>query len=338
MKSDKTYSICLNRGTNALFPIKMPWETILILLAGIAIVVYGADEAIKQLLGLSKFFCLSAFVVGVVIAGTLAVLPELSIGVLSALGGTSTFGLGLIFGANVADLTLVIGVVVLIAGEQKITGEMLKSLRIAFVAVLLPVFLLLDGEISTFDGIILVAGFVVYVIWLLMRGRGDREVAERMRLSKRVVRLGITVFLLIIGITVLFIGSSLVTDSAQVLSETLGLPLFLIGLVVAIGTCLPEMAFAIRATEAEGSIGIGNILGNVLADSMLVIGIIALIQPIRLHSIVSPLTAGVFVAASAVFVYMRSKDGDINKRDGTLLIGAYVLFVLIQYLFEVFKI
>jgi len=312
----------------------MPWETLLILLAGIAIVVYGADEAIKRLLGLSKFFRLSAFVVGVVIAGTLAVLPELSIGILSAVGGSSTFGLGLIFGANVADLTLVIGVVVLIAGEQKMTRDMLKNLRISFIAVLLPVFLLLDGEISTIDGGILVAAFVVYVIWLLKSGHGDREVAERMRLSKRVVRLGITVFLLIIGITVLFIGSSLVTDSAQELSEVLGLPLFLIGLVVAIGTCLPEMAFAIRASETEGSIGIGNILGNVLADSLLTIGIIALIHPIRLPSLTSPIVTGVFVAASAVFVYLRSRDGDLNKKDAILLIGAYALFVIIQYLFE----
>jgi len=122
----------------------MAWYTVLVLLAGIAIVVYGADEAIKRLLNLSKFFRLSAFIVGVVIAGTLAVLPELSIGILSAIEGSSTFGLGLIFGANVADLTLVIGVVVLIAGTQKMTPDMLKNLKISFLAVLLPVFLLLD--------------------------------------------------------------------------------------------------------------------------------------------------------------------------------------------------
>jgi cation:H+ antiporter len=313
----------------------MPWETVLVLLAGIAIVVYGADEAIKRLLGLSRFFRLSAFVVGIVIAGTLAVLPELSIGILSAIEGSSTFGLGLIFGANVADLTLVIGVVVLVAGEQKMTRDMLKNLRISFIAVLLPVFLLFDAELSTIDGGILVAAFVIYVLWLLKSGRSEREVAERMRLSKKVGRLGITVFLLVIGISVLFIGSSLVTNSAQELSQVLGLPLFLIGLVVAIGTCLPEMAFAIRASEKEGSIGIGNILGNVLADSMLTIGVIAIIHPIRLPNLVSPLTTGVFVAASVIFVYFRSRDGSINKKDATLLIGAYVLFVLIQYLFEV---
>jgi len=316
----------------------MAWYTVLVLLAGIAIVVYGADEAIKRLLNLSKFFRLSAFIVGVVIAGTLAVLPELSIGILSAIEGSSTFGLGLIFGANVADLTLVIGVVVLVAGTQKMTPDMLKNLKISFLAVLLPVFLLLDGEISRIDGVILLVAFVVYVLWLLITGRGQTEVAERMRLSKRVVRLGITVFLLVIGITVLFIGSELVTQSAQELSSVLGFPLFLIGLVVAIGTCLPEMVFAIRASEKEGSIGIGNILGNVLADSMLTLGLIAVIFPIRIPNLASPLTAGVFVAVSAIFVYFRARDGEINKKDGLLLIGVYGLFVLVQFLSEVIKI
>ncbi len=314
----------------------MAWYTALVLFAGIAIVVYGADEAIKRLLNLSKFFRISAFVTGVVIAGTLAVLPELSIGVLSALEGSSTFGLGLIFGANVADLTLVIGIVVLLAGTQKMTPGMLKNLRISFIAVLFPVFLLLDGDLSRIDGGILVAAFVVYVLWLLITGRGEKEVAERMRLSKKVVRLGLTIFLLAVGITVLFIGSEVVTQSAQELSSFVGLPLFVIGLIVAIGTCLPEMAFAIRASEKEGSIGMGNILGNVLADSMLTLGVIALVSPIKIPNLASPLTAGVFVALSVIVVYLRSRDGEICKKDGYFLIGFYVLFVVVQYLLEAF--
>jgi Ca2+/Na+ antiporter len=99
------------------------------------------------------------------------------------------------------------------------------------------------------------------------------------------------------------------------------------------------MAFAVRAAETkDGEIGIGNILGNVLADSMLTIGIIALVQPIKIPNLISPLTAGVFVAVSITFVYLRSRDGDINKKDATLLIVAYALFVVIQYLIEVLKI
>jgi len=95
------------------------------------------------------------------------------------------------------------------------------------------------------------------------------------------------------------------------------------------------MAFAIRASERkDGEIGIGNILGNVLADSMLTIGIIALINPITISNLASPLTAGIFVAVSIVFVYMRSRDGDVSKKDAVLLIGAYGIFLLIQYLLE----
>jgi cation:H+ antiporter len=173
------------------------------------------------------------------------------------------------------------------------------------------------------------------VLWLLRSALGGKEVAERMRLSRTVVRLGVTVFLLVVGITVLFIGSELVTTSAQELSSALGLPLFLIGIIVAIGTCLPEMAFAVRASEKEGSIGIGNILGNVLADSMLTIGIIAIIYPIRIPNMASPLAAGIFVAAATVFVYMRSKDGVIGRKDAVLLLAVYAVFIVLQYFFEV---
>ena len=317
----------------------MVWYTLLVLFAGIAIVVYGADEAIKRLLSLSRFFRLSAFVTGVVIAGTLAILPELSIGILSALDGTPAFGLGVILGANVADLTLVMGIVVLIAGKQKMTSAMLRSLKISFVAVLLPVLLLLDGELSSIDGLLLVVAFIVYVSWLFITGRKEKEVPVSMRWQKRVVRLGITVFLLIIGITVLFIGSELVTESAQELSSVFGLPLFLIGIIVAIGACLPEMAFAIRASETkESEIGIGNILGNVLADSMLAIGIIALIHPIKIPNLASPLSAGFFVVASIIFVFWGSRDGELGKKDATLLISVYAMFIAIQYLFQVLNI
>jgi len=163
----------------------MAWYTVLVLFAGIAIVVYGSDEAIKRLTSLSSFFRLSAFVTGVVIAGTLAVLPELSIGVLSAIEGTSTFGLGIILGANVADLTLILGAVVLLAGKQNMTSIMLRNLKISFVAVLLPILLFLDGELSRIDGLILVIGFLIYVFWLLWTGHKAKAVPEKTQWQKK---------------------------------------------------------------------------------------------------------------------------------------------------------
>ena len=318
-----------------MFLVCMTWQSILFLCAGLAIVVYGADEAIKRLLNLSRFFRLSVFAAGVLIAGTLAVLPEMSIGVIAALDGTPSFGLGIILGSNVADLTLVIGVVVLFAGELSLNSTVLRHLRVSFLAVLLPVLLLFDGEISTIDGGILLFAFIVYAFWLLKRGRNGEELIRR----RGIVRFAIEVSLLIIGITVLFIGSSLVTEEAQTISFSLGLPLFLLGVVVAVGTCLPELAFSIRACETKNcELGLGNILGNVLADSMLTIGIIALIQPIRPSNLIFPLSTGAFMVFSVLLVYWRSRKGKLNRKDAALLIAVYTIFLAIQSSIEALNI
>jgi cation:H+ antiporter len=309
----------------------MVWESLLFLFAGLAIVVYGADEAIKRLLNLSRFFRLSIFAAGILIAGTLAVLPEMSIGVISAIEGTSSFGFGIILGSNVADLTLVIGVVILFAGKLNLNPTVLKQLRISFLAVILPVLLLLDGELSNIDGVFLLGAFVVYSVWLVTRGRDGGEVVQR----RGFIRFAIEVALLVVGVTVLFIGSSLVTDQAQALSESLGLPLFLIGVIVAVGTCLPELAFSVRACETKScDLGLGNILGNVLADSMLTIGIIALIQPIKPTNLFFPLSTGVFMVFSVLLLYWRSKDGVLDKRDAAVLILVYGIFLALQSLLE----
>ncbi|HLC00261.1 MAG TPA: hypothetical protein VJL33_02980, partial [Candidatus Bathyarchaeia archaeon] len=110
-----------------------------------------------------------------------------------------------------------------------------------------------------------------------------------------------------------------------------GLPLFLVGAVVAVGTCLPELAFALRACNKKHcGLGLGNILGNVLADSMLTIGIIALIQPIKPRFLVSPFSTGVFVAISMLLVYALSRDGVLDRKDGALLVIVYAIFIVMQ--------
>jgi len=115
------------------------------------------------------------------------------------------------------------------------------------------------------------------------------------------------------------------------LSLSLGLPLFLVGAVVAVGTCLPELAFALRASKKQhGELGLGNILGNVLADSMLTIGIIALIQPIKPAFLLSPFSTGVIMVVSVLLVYSLSRDGVLDRKDGALLVTVYAVFLVMQ--------
>lgn len=308
---------------------------LLLIIVGLVIVVVSADEAIKRLLNLAQLFRLPEFVISVIIAGIIAVLPELSIGVVAAFEGNSALGFGVILGANVADLTLAIGVVALFSGRLYLNPDTVKHIKRAFLAVLLPVLLFVDGDISQVDGIILLFAFGVYLYTLLKNGSDDQEyMQKRGRISLIIQGIIFTV-----SVTFLFIGGSLVSENAQQLSLLLGLPLFLIGVIVAIGTCLPEMTFAVRASKKEhGELGLGNILGNVLADSMLTIGVIALIQPIRPDQPIAPLFTGIFMVISAVIVYIITKDGVLDRKDGALLTAVYSVFLVTQYMFEGFGI
>jgi cation:H+ antiporter len=91
------------------------------------------------------------------------------------------------------------------------------------------------------------------------------------------------------------------------------------------------MVFSIRScNKMHCGLGFGRILGNVLADSLLTIGIIALIQPIKPNFVLPPLSAGVVMAVSALVVYLLSRDGVLSRRDGVLLIVIYALFIVIQ--------
>ena len=300
---------------------------ILLVCAGLAILVISADEAIKRVLNLARYFRLSEFGTSFVIAGTIAVLPELTIGVVSALEKTSSLGFGVILGSNVADLTLVIGVAVLFAGKLKLESDTVRQIRNSFLAVILPFFLFLDGDISRMDGVILLLAFAVYFFVLLRSGRYGRSITD----GKGKKRFTFEVILLVASLAVLLFGGNLVAHNSQELSLQLGLPLFLVGAIVAVGTCFPEMPFAIRASRRKhGELGLGNILGCVLADSLFTIGVVALIQPIKPLYPIFPLSTAVFLVFSAIILYGLSKDGVLDRRDGAILVTAYGVFLAMQ--------
>jgi len=306
---------------------------VVLIIAGLVALVFSADFAVKHVMRLAKFLSLSGFVVSFVIAGIVVILPELCIGIVAALEGTSSLGFGVILGANVADLTLVIGMVALYAGNLNLDSATLKQVKWSFAAVVLPVLLFWDAEISSIDGGILVLAYSVYMFLLLKNNRKYYPGVHNRTKSKFVSELAVVV----VSLVVLFTGAGLVTENAQELSAALGLPLFLVGVVVAIGTCLPELVFSLHASKKnQGEIGLGNILGNVLADAMLTIGIIALIQPIRPNTPVFPMSTGVFMVVSALMVVLLSRKGGLNRKDGLLLLITYCIFLTAQTLLEGF--
>lgn len=303
----------------------------LLVCVGLAVVIITADVAINRISNLSRHFRISEFTTSFIIAGIVSILPEFTIGIVSALEGTSTLGFGVVLSSNVIDITLVIGVAVLYAGRIKLNNITIKNIQTSFASVTLPVILFIDGEISSVDGLILLVGYVSYVI-LLLRTKRDGKVTGNKRNSVIFVETAI----LLASLAFLLVGAGVATEGAQELSSLLALPLFLIGLVVAIGTCMPELIFSIRSSKKHGEIGLGNILGNVLSDCLLTIGVISLIQPIRPIKQIFPMVTGLFMAFSALILVVISRKGELNRKDAMLLLVLFFLFILSESAIEAF--
>ena len=177
---------------------------------------------------------------------------------------------------------------------------------------------------------------IAFMLYLFVILRSKRE--QKLFWGKKPkLRLLFEVLILGASFLILFIGGTLVTDNSQSLSSSLGLPLFVVGAIVALGTCMPELVFSIRCCKKDHTeLGLGNILGNVLADSMLTIGVIALIQPIKPQFPVPPFLTSIFMVACTAVVYILLTDGRLDKRDGVLLVAIYAVFIVMQGIIGLF--
>src|SRR3989344_2184475 len=223
----------------------MVWQEILIIAAGFTALAISARFAIRSLIRVSRHYEVPEFVISFLLVGVVAILPELSIGINAALQGTPNFGLGIVFGSNIADLTLIIGLVAIAANGFRVHSYTLRNSRFLLLAVLLPVLLLWDGGISRLDGFILLAGFAWYVFGML----SDRGSWPHSHSMKEEANVPAELIVLAASLAALFVSGDIILGAATSISTMLMLPLFFVGLLAAVGTCLPELNFEIQAAK-----------------------------------------------------------------------------------------
>ncbi len=293
-----------------------------------AVLTLAARGALKHVINLSRALRIPEFTISFLLVGIIAIFPELSIGISSALSGVSSFGLGIVFGSNIADLALIVGLVAFFSGGIRLKSATVSRSNFFIFITLLPVALVLDGEISRIDGAILLFAFFVYVFFMLFHGNREPVFLAS---ERRAVELDLG--MLLIYIAVMLAASHFITEVAMQISSLLSVPLFFIGAVIAVGTCMPELVFALQASKTKyGETGLGDILGNVFADCLLTIGLIALISPIRPQNLgLVILTGSLMIAAMLVLVWFIHTDRKISKKEGAFLLALYFLFMALQW-------
>ncbi len=304
-------------------------ETLFVFICSVALVIKGASFSTKYSAKLASSFGLSRYAIGFIVVAVISILPETFVIVNSALAGMSSFGLGTLFGSNVADMTLVFAIILLLAGRGiKIESKILKKNKVYPFLLLLPLIFGFDGFFSRTEGLALVIFGAVFYYTAFKNGS---EVVKIKAGKKDLLK---DVMLFLLGMAVLVVGSHFTVVSATSFASLLDINPILVGmLLVGLGTTMPELFFALKAVKRrDDDLAVGDILGTVLADATVVTGILALINPFSFPLKMIYVTGTFMVMASVIlFVFMRSGKL-LSRKEGIILFFFWLTFVVVEFL------
>lgn len=300
----------------------------LLLIISLAVVVQGASLSSRYAERIAESFKLSRYLVGFIVVSFVAILPETFIAVNAALQGVPSLGIGTIFGSNVIDLTLVFAILVFVAGRKGIYVEknMVSKLRIYPLFLSIPLLLGLDGRFDRAEGLALIIIGVIFYYYMFRDSIGISSRSEEIK-----HRIRNTLFF-IGSMILLLIGAHFTSLSAVNLADSLGVTPILVGvLIVSFGTTLPELFFSVKAIKnRKNALALGDVLGSVLADATIVVGIIAVITPFDFPRTIAYVAGGFMVASSMLLMaFMRSRNR-LSFREAFLLIVVWILYIVAE--------
>lgn len=304
-------------------------NNLFIFIVALFMVIKGSTMATNYAGRLAESFRLSKYTVGFIIVAVISILPETFIAINSAISGVPSFGLGMLFGSNVADLTIIFAILVFYAGRSlKVESKILRNHAIYPFILLFPLVLGLDGYFTRLEGAALIlAGAIFY--YLALRDGTDGTMPEVSRNGRHKA-----IGMLIVSMTVLLVGAHFTVTSATSVANSLGVSPILIGmLIVGLGTTMPELFFSLQSIKKkDDSLAIGDLLGTVLADATIVVGILALVSPFAFPQKIVFVTGVFMVVASFVLFYFMKSGRALTKKEAHLLFFFWVVFVLLELL------
>lgn len=294
---------------------------------GLALLVWSADQFIDGAANLAKTFGIPSFLIGALIIGFGTSAPEMVVSVSSALEGKPNIALGNAYGSNITNIALVLGATALVSAiyveKSLVTKEIPLLLLISFFAA----WQVLDGEISQLDAILLMVLLAVVLarsVYLGIKGKADDGIDELESMNA-----GKAFFWLVIGFLLLVVSSRLLVWGAVNIAGKMGVSDLVIGLtVVAIGTSLPELVSSITAAKkGQHDMAIGNVVGSNVFNTLAVVGLAGMIQPMQAPALVVyrdlPVMLGLTVLLLIMCFFGMKKDGKVGKFSGVTLLAIY---------------
>jgi cation:H+ antiporter len=301
-----------------------------LLLIGLVMLCFGGNWLVSGGVAIAKKFRISNLVIGMTIVAYGTSTPELAASIAAA-GDHSAIILGNIVGSNIANVGMVIGVAAILAPLAIQKSVLRKEIPIMLGVTALLVLLSIDGELSQYDGLLLLIGLGIFAVYTFRNVLKQREKSKADSDSGKNNIYLKSIGLIGIGIIVLYIGAILTVDNAVIIATEFGLSEKIIGLtVIAVGTSLPELITSIIAIrKGHTDIGIGNIIGSNIYNILMIMGVGASLGGILI-------TADVYVDYAIMIVFSISlliglKTHIIKKPMGIILVTGYVLYLITTF-------
>jgi len=300
------------------------------LIIALVFLVWSGGALVSTLTRLSGRFKVSFFVISFLMMAGATSVPELFVAIQSAFDNETALAFGVVVGSNIADIALVLGTLLILNPQIQISSSIKRfdSVAMAFVAIV-PFILIIDRNLSRIDGVILIIVFALYLFNLLQSSKFFKKIQH----TEKSPHLLKDIIVFILAVVTLLISSHYVVLYSTEVASFLRLPVMLVGLIlVSLGTSLPELVFAYRASkEKKPELSLGDITGSVVFNAALILGVAAIISPFELASPLNYLIPAIFTAILfAYFIIGVINEKALRKPFGFVLVAFYISFIILE--------
>jgi len=299
-------------------------------IVGLVMLCFGGNWLVSGGVAIARKFRISNLVIGMTIVAYGTSTPELAASVAAA-GEHSAIILGNIIGSNIANVGMVIGIAAILVPLTVSKSVLRKEIPIMLGISLLLVLISIDGELSQYDGVLLLVGlgvFAYYTFKDVMKQRAETKKEIKQDANNIYLK---SAGLIGIGIVLLYVGAILTVDNAVILAKEFGLSEKIIGLtIIAIGTSLPELITSIIAIrKGHADIGVGNIIGSNIYNILMIMGVGAALGGVMVGSDVYIDYAIMIIFSLSLLIAL--KTGVIGRAMGVCLTIGYVAYLVVTF-------
>jgi cation:H+ antiporter len=299
-----------------------------VLIASLYLLFKAADLLVEGITGYAKKLGLSDALIGSLVVAMAASSPEVISSLTGFLSGDENIGFGAILGANMVHAGFALGLLTLIGRRTKLEVGIFSQQRATmWAALMLPLLLALDGEISRVDGILLLIAFGLYLVnlWRLEGTFG------KLKKSVPLKHLWRDAFIFLGCLAAILLSGRWLVISSVGIAYALEIPTYFIALIViGIGTTIPDIAIELKSLlKARAGIGLGDLLGSLVIEFLLFFGLLAVFKPIPVQ--VGTVANGlIFLALSITTLMLLMGKKELTWRHGLLFMGYYLAFLAIE--------